>query len=148
MRTREDAKRSFGCLLIFCGLLFGLFTVWALLESSLFMARSERAEGVVTRVIEWTEWREGSGHVPLRVAVVRFAVQDREVEARIGGDSVFAEGTKVPVWYRTDEPEVARLDEGLWTAYRTPVFSGIIAFTAVLTGVLIGRQSASDSGRK
>ena len=148
MRTRNDAKRSFGCLLMVGGLLFGLFAVWALLETSLFMARSERAEGVVTRVIEWTERKEGSGDVPLRVAVVRFAVQGREVEARIGGDPVPAEGARVAVWYRADEPKVARLDEGHWTAYRTPVFSGIIAFAAVLTGVLIGRQSAPDSGRK
>ena len=148
MRTRNDAKRSFGCLLMVGGLLFGLFAVWALLETSLFMARSERAEGVVTRVIEWTERKEGSGDVPLRVAVVRFAVQGREVEARIGGDPVPAEGARVAVWYRTDEPEVARLDEGLWTACRTPVFAGIIALAAVLTGVLIGRQSAPDSGRK
>ena len=148
MRTRDDAKRSFGCLLMFGGLLFGLFAVWALLETSLFLARSERAEGVVTRVIEWTERREGSGDVPLRVAVVRFVVQDREVEARIGGDPVPVEGARVAVWYRADEPEVARLDEGLWTAYRTPVFSGVIAFAAVLMGALIGRQSASDSGRK
>ena len=145
-RTSRDAKRSVGCLLILGGFLFGGFAMLAILDTSLFMARSIRASGVVTQVQEWTEWRQGYGNVRFRVAVVRFLVHGRQVEARIGEDPVPVEGAIVHLRYLVHEPETARRDDALSEAYHVPIFSGIIALAAVLAGLLIGRQSKSGRG--
>ena len=116
-RITRDAIQSAGCLFIFGGFFFGVITLWVMLETLLFIATSKRAEGVVMGVEEWTEWREGQGEVRLFVAVVRFSIEGRIVEAKIGEPPRPITGAKYLLRYRPDHPEMARRDDGVWAAF-------------------------------
>ena len=145
-RIRSDAIRSAGFLFIFGGFFLGVITLWVMLDTLLFIATSKCAEGVVMGLEEWTERREGQGEVRLFVAVVRFSIEGRIVEARIGEPPRPVTGAKYLLRYRPDHPEMARRDDGVWAAFYTPAFSGVIALSAFLAGSLFIRL-AKASGR-